>query len=100
MYPPGGAETPDLTPQRQAPELELRLLRAAVQTIVAQHPGCSTCGRSLLVGESYEVFEAGTGEHHVCALCAAAAPKAPQGELLRTERVRVGKRRLAVKPAA
>jgi hypothetical protein len=102
MYPPDASETPDTEAQQHhAPELELELLRAGVRKMAAQRAACSRCGRSLLVGERVQVFAAGGGERHICALCLATdAPESSIGELVRTERVRAAERPLSVRRAA
>jgi hypothetical protein len=101
MYPPDASQTPDTeVQQHHAPELELELLRAGVRKMAAQRARCSHCRRSLLVGERVQVFAAAGGERHVCALCLATEAEGSIGELVRTERVRAGERRISVRRAA
>lgn len=102
MYPPAGYETPDpMLPKHHAPELELELLRSGVRRMAAQRPSCSTCRRSLLVGERLQVFLAAGSERQVCALCLGAdAEGSSIGKLVRTERVRAGERLLRIRRAA
>jgi hypothetical protein len=102
MYPSGESETPDPgSAQHHAPELELELMRAGVRKMAAQRPTCSRCARSLLVGERVQVFAAGGGERHICALCLVTeAEGSSVGKLVRTERVRAAERPLSVRRAA
>jgi hypothetical protein len=83
-----------------APELELQLLRTGVLEMAAQRAACSECGRALLVGERYHVFDGAGKERRVCALCVAAAKKVARGQSIRVERVRAAERRLTIKRAA
>ena len=59
----------------------------------SNEPGCGSCQRRLLPGETLHVYESGRS---LCTLCAAAAPEEP----LRRERVHTGAVRLAVVPRA
>jgi hypothetical protein len=56
-------------------------------------PGCESCHRRLLPGETLHVYESGRS---VCTLCAAVVP----GEPLRRERIRATTMGLAVVPRA
>jgi hypothetical protein len=56
-------------------------------------PGCSSCQRRLLPGETLHIYESGRS---LCTLCAAALPEEP----LRRERIHATTVRLAVVPRA
>jgi hypothetical protein len=69
-------------------ELQVHNLHASTEV-----PGCSSCDRRLLPGETLHVYES---DRTLCTLCAAVQPDEP----LRRERVRATAVRLAVVPRA
>jgi hypothetical protein len=73
----------DITSELQAHSMQAR----------STEPGCASCQRRLLPGETLHVYESGRA---LCTLCAPALPEEP----LRRERVHAGTTRLAVVPRA
>jgi hypothetical protein len=86
--------------QHHALELELQLLRSGVLEMAARRAACDECGRALLVGERYHVFDAAGEERRVCALCVANASDGARGPSVRVERVWAAERRLTIRRAA
>ena len=77
-------------------DLHETLLRNSIDRVGADRDGCGGCGRVPLSGEVMHDLEDG---RHLCALCLKRVPEA-QREPLRSQRVHVGARRLAVVPRA
>jgi hypothetical protein len=73
-------------------DLHETLLRNSVASVQAGRDGCSKCRRIPLSGELMHDLEDG---RHLCSLCLKAVPQS-QREALRSERVHVLPRRLAV----
>jgi hypothetical protein len=73
-------------------DLHETLLRNSVAAVGADRDGCSKCRRIPLSGELMHDLEDG---RHLCSLCLKSVP-ASQREALRSERVHVLPRRLAV----
>jgi hypothetical protein len=73
-------------------DLHETLLRNSVASLEAGRDGCSKCRRIPLSGELMHDLEDG---RHLCSLCLKAVPQS-QREALRSERVHVLPRRLAV----
>jgi hypothetical protein len=73
-------------------DLHETLLRNSVASVEADREGCSKCERIPLSGELMHDLEDG---RHLCSLCLKSVPEA-QREALRSERVHVLPRRLAV----
>jgi hypothetical protein len=76
-------------------DLAADLLRRSVRANLAA-PCCAACGRRPLPGELVHVFEGGRS---LCTLCAGALP-AEMRVPLRSERIHVRERQLAVGPRA
>jgi hypothetical protein len=77
-------------------DLASQLLLKSLGSTAGEHPCCSRCQRSPLPGELLHVFDRGK---KLCALCVAQLPESER-EPLRSERVHVSKRSLAVLPRA
>jgi hypothetical protein len=73
-------------------DLHETLLRNSVASVQPGRDGCSKCHRIPLSGELMHDLEDG---RHLCSLCLKAVPES-QREALRSERVHVLPRRLAV----
>jgi hypothetical protein len=78
------------------PDLGAMLLRRSLDSVDATGPSCSTCRRTPLPGERLHELEGGT---RLCDLCFAALPEADR-TAVKSERVRVGERPLAVAKVA
>lgn len=72
------------------------LLRHSVASVRSTTDGCSGCHRIPLAGELMHDLQDG---RHLCSLCLKRLPES-QREPLRSERVHVGSRSLAVVPRA
>jgi hypothetical protein len=77
-------------------ELASIILRHSLRAVENDRSSCSRCHRTPVAGELMHVFEAG---HALCSLCLARLPE-PERAPLRSERVHVADRRLAVVPRA
>jgi hypothetical protein len=77
-------------------DLHDTLLRNSIGRVSADQDGCGGCGRIPLSGEHMHDLEDG---RHLCALCLKRVPES-QRETLRSTRVHVSTRRLAVVPRA
>lgn len=77
-------------------DLHETLLRNSIGRVGADRDGCGGCGRIPLSGELMHHLDDG---RHLCALCVKRVPES-QRDALRSERVHVGARRLAVVPRA
>jgi hypothetical protein len=77
-------------------DLHETLLRNSIGRVRADRDGCGGCGRIPLSGELMHDLEDG---RHLCQLCLGSVPEAKRGEL-RSSRVHVGSRGLAVVPRA
>jgi hypothetical protein len=86
--------------QHHAPELERQLLRSSVLEMAARRTVCTGCGRALLVGERYHVFDSGVQEQRLCDLCLTGGSAASHGDPPRVERVWAAERRLTIRRAA
>jgi hypothetical protein len=73
-------------------ELASLILRRSLGSLGRNRSSCSSCRRTPVAGELVHVFEA---ERLLCALCLADLPEAERAPL-RSERVHVGERRIAV----
>jgi hypothetical protein len=78
------------------PELAAMLIRRSLGTAAPATDRCADCRRTPLPGERVHELDSG---HTVCDLCFAALPD-ERRLAVRTERVRVGERRLEVAPKA
>ena len=77
-------------------DLHETLLRNSIGRVGADRDACGGCRRIPLSGEVMHDLEDG---RHLCSLCLQRVPES-QREPLRSERVHVGARRLAVMPRA
>ena len=78
------------------PDLGAMLLRRSVGSFDAAGARCSSCRRTPLPGERLHELDGG---RLLCDLCFAALPE-PDRVAVRSERVRVGERHVAVAPKA
>ena len=77
-------------------ELASIILRHSVRALGHDRSSCSRCRRTPVAGEVVHVFETGKA---LCSLCLARLPE-PERAPLRSERVHVADRPLAVIPKA
>jgi hypothetical protein len=77
-------------------DLASLILRRSLGALGAGRDSCSGCRRVPVAGELLHVFESG---ETLCSLCLAGLPEAERSPL-RSERVHVADRRLAVVPKA
>jgi len=77
-------------------DLAAHLLRKAVGSMTREWESCARCRRTPLPGELLHVLES---ERVLCSLCLARLPEG-QRSTLRSERVHVARRQLAVVPRA
>ena len=78
------------------PDLAAHMLRSSIGSLRPARESCGRCRRTPLVGESLHELESG---RLLCDLCFAALPEGRR-RAVRSERVHVGERRLAVVPRA
>ena len=76
------------------PDLDAILLRSSKSSLESPGASCDRCERTPLVGESVHELDSG---RQLCELCFAVLPE-DRRVAVRSERVRVGGRRLAVVP--
>jgi hypothetical protein len=79
-----------------ARDLASMILRSSLGALAHDSASCAKCRRTPLPGELLHVF--GSGEE-LCSLCLAELPEEKRAPL-RSERVHVAERRLAVMPRA
>ena len=77
-------------------ELASLILRRSLGSLGHDSPTCSRCRRTPVAGELLHVFES---DKALCSLCLKRLPEAERSPL-RSERVHVAERRLAVVPKA
>lgn len=80
----------------RAIDLAADLLRRSARADLAAAPCCTGCGRRPLPGELLHVYAA---DQALCTLCKSRLPDAERAPL-RSERIHVGDRQLAVMPRA
>ena len=93
MHPRGDGTAPLNT---RNVELASLILRRSLGALGSGRDCCSRCRRTPVAGEVMHVFES---EVMLCALCLAGLPEAERAPV-RSERVHVAERRLAVVPKA
>jgi len=77
-------------------ELASIILRRSIGALGHSRSSCASCRRTPVAGELMHVFES---ERLLCSLCLAHLPEGERAPL-RSERVHVGERRIAVIPKA
>lgn len=77
-------------------DLHETLLRNSLERVRSDRDGCTGCRRVPLAGELMHDLDDG---RHLCSLCLGRLPESER-EPLRSQRVQVGSRRLAVVPRA
>jgi hypothetical protein len=77
-------------------ELASLILRRSVRSLGPDRSSCTRCHRTPVAGELMHVFES---EAALCSLCLAGLPEAERSPV-RSERVHVTDRRIAVVPKA